>query len=197
MRFFVKNITLGFIIVFAFANIYAQEDDYSREKDKQTKLKEEKSTKTKGDGTGKFIFGGGIGLQFGASTYVEVAPKVAYPYNSKGIVGTGIVYRYYRYEDQISHIVLKGSDYGMNVFTSYEIFRNIFGWAEFELLSYDYYYQPNAVTRIWVGSPFLGAGYRQPIGEKGFVQLAFLYNLYYTTKSPYSSPLVTRISFFL
>ena len=198
MKKLILHISLLLLFSFAFNQLFAQDEDYSRKIEKPGKVKDEKKNKSSADdGQSKFIIGGGIGLQFGTQTFIELSPKLGYRIIPKVIVGGGILYRYYHYEDPLTHLIYQGSDYGGSVFTSYELIRNLFGWAELELINFDYYdYKANMNSRITVASPFVGVGYRQQMGEKGFFQLAFLYNLNYTSNSPYGSPLVTRIGFF-
>ena len=198
MKKLIVHISLLLLFLAAFNQLFAQDDNYSRKIDKPGKVKDDKKDNTTDDdGGNKFLIGGGLGLQFGTQTYIELSPKLAYRIIPKGLVGGGILYRYYHYEDPLTHLVYQGSDYGGSIFTSYELIRSLFGWAELELINFDYYdYKANLNSRMTVASPFVGVGYRQPIGEKGFFQLAFLYNLNYTSDSPYGSPLVTRIGFF-
>ena len=71
--------------------------------------------------------------------------------------------------------------------------------AEFEALNWEYYdFDVNDYRRGWVNSVFVGGSYRQPIGKKGFMELAMLYNLNYQNQkvSPYPSPWVPRVSIF-
>jgi hypothetical protein len=190
-------ISLLVILLFVSDQLFAQDDDYSKEKDKPENPKYEKKSKPFNNlETSRYVFGGGLGLQFGNPTLIEISPKIGYRLTEKTIVGGGVTYMYYS-ENQGGYGTYVASDYGGSIYGSYEPFDNIFGWAEFEVLNYGYKIPTIDITRKWIGSPLIGIGYRQPLGEKGFIQLLLLYNLNYTTDSPYSSPVITRISFFL
>ena len=79
----------------------------------------------------------------------------------------------------------------------YLIYKTAFAHIEYEALNFDYY---NVTTsdyeRKWVGSFFVGGGFRQAFGKNGYLQLMLLYNLNHQALSPYSSPWVPRISIF-
>jgi len=187
-------IIISVLLIFASIRLFAQEDDYSRQPGKTPKSRDDKSNKSSDHpNLSKIVIGGGIGMQFGTQTFIEVTPKVGYRFVPKALFGVGVLYRYYHYKDPVG-IVIEGSDYGTSIFASYEPFTNFFGWTELEMLNYQPYI--NIPSRVWAVSPFIGAGYRQPVGDKGFIQLSLLYNLNYNSESPYSSPWVTRIGIF-
>jgi hypothetical protein len=188
-------ICLFLVSLFSFA-VHAQDDDYSREKDKPEKPKKEKDKKTFEDFGDRIVIGGGLGLQLGTQTYIEVSPKFGYRLTERALAGVGLSYIYYS-ENLGMQGKLKTSIYGGSIFGSYEPIENLFGWVEYEMLNFEYFNQLNEKTRKWIDSPFIGIGYRQPISDNGFIQLTFLYNLNYRSLSPYSSPWVPRISIFL
>jgi len=194
MKKIILNIIL-FLSVIGFNQLHAQDNDYSREKDKTEKPRDEKKKKPSDKDWDKIVIGGGLGMQFGSQTYIEISPKIGYKLTEKSLVGTGITYQYYS-ADLGTLGKIKTSVYGGSIFTSYEPIENFFGWAEYELLNFEYYDLNNELARKWIGSPFIGIGYRQPIGNKGFIQLTFLYNLNYSSESPYSSAWVPRVSIF-
>jgi hypothetical protein len=175
--------------------LYAQDDNYSRQKDKPEKPTEEKKAKPSDDVWDNISIGGGLGLQIGSQTYIELSPKIAYQLTKKSLVGAGFTYIYYS-EDLGIRGKLKTSVYGGSIFASYEPVPSLFGWLEYELLNFEYYNNNSELKRKWLGSPFVGIGYRQSISEKGFIQFVFLYNLNYSSVSPYSSAWVPRISIF-
>jgi hypothetical protein len=179
-----------FLVLLGIKPLYSQDNDYSREKINPKKTINDKKDNTSDNIWDNFVFGGGLGLQVGSQTYIELSPKLGYRLSEKALIGGGINYIYY------SDYIEKQSIYGGSLFGSYEPIENIFGWAEYELLNFGYYNVNNDFNRKWVNSPFIGIGYRQPMGERGFIQLIFLYNLNYSSDSPYTSPWVPRISFF-
>ena len=175
----------------------AQDNDYSRDKNRPVKPKDEdKEKRETSDIWDKIVIGGGLGLQLGTQTYIEVSPKIGYHLTDQALIGAGFNYIYYS-EDMGANGKFKTSVYGGSIFGSYEPIENIFGWAEYELLNFEFYNINNELGRKWVSSPFIGVGYRQPIGNRGFIQFVFLYNLNYNSDSPYSGPWVPRISIFL
>ena len=194
MKKIVLHIFLSLFIV-GINQVHAQDNDYSREKLKPEKPRDEKKEKATNDIWDNFAIGGGLGLQVGSQTYIEISPKVGYHLTQKALVGAGISYIYVS-EDLGVQGKYHTSVYGGSIFSSYEPIENLFGWAEYELLNYEYYDLNNEIKRKWVNSPFIGIGYRQPISDRGFIQFVFLYNLNYTSDSPYSSPWVPRISIF-
>jgi hypothetical protein len=171
--------------------LFCQDIDYSREQTKPKKTINDKKDKPDNDIRDKFVFGGGVGLQVGSQTYIELSPKLGYRLSEKALIGGGVNYIYYSDYDGNQSI------YGGNLFASYEPIENIFAWTEYEMLNFGYYNTNSEFNRKWVNSPFIGIGYRQPMGERGFIQLIFLYNLNFNSDSPYTSPWVPRISFFL
>jgi len=196
MKKLILNISLIFLLTGIFNQLLAQDDDYSKEKDLPGKPMIEKKNKSSDNpNAGKYVFGGGLGLQFGNPTSIELSPKLGYKLTQKALVGGGITYIYYSENSPVTGN-FKTSIYGGSLFASYEPIENLFGWVENELLSFESYNLNNVLTRKWIDSPFIGIGYRQPIGEKGFFQIMLLYNLNYNTDSPYSSPYIPRISFF-
>lgn len=173
---------------------YSQEEDYSRPP-------ENKSKPEKGKWTERLVIGGGAGAQFGNETYISLMPKVGYYFTEKVLAGVGFTYIYNRVN--LTNIygsggVFETSIYGGSAFGQYFLLENLFAHIEPEFLNYESYNSNTQGTeRIWLGSYFIGGGWRQAISKKGFIQIELLYNLNYRENSPYSSPWLPRISFFL
>ncbi|MEA3494562.1 MAG: hypothetical protein U9R42_00820 [Bacteroidota bacterium] len=188
----VKKILLLSISLSLLTFTLLAQEDYSREKD--DKYSNDKSFSQ------KLNWGGGAGMQFGAKTYIEISPKVSYPITEKLYVGGGITYIYYKFDwDKLIGYggVSKSSVYGGSLFTQDMIYNNIFTHIEYEALSFEYYdVTISDYNRQWVGSFFVGGGFRQAFGKNGYLQLMLLYNLNHQALSPYSSPWVPRISIF-
>ena len=186
-----KILLLSISLSLLIFTLLAQED-YSREKD--DKYSNDKSFSQ------KLNWGGGAGLQFGTKTYIEISPKVSYPLTKKFYIGAGITYIYYKinWDKLIGYGgISKSSVYGGSLFTQYLIYKTAFAHIEYEALNFDYY---NVTTsdyeRKWVGSFFVGGGFRQAFGKNSYLQLMLLYNLNHQALSPYSRPWVPRISIF-
>lgn len=188
------------IFFLAISKLYSQEEDYSRAPDQTKKL----SSRNLKD---RLVFGGGAGMQFGDETDIMVAPKVGYYLTDKIVVGVGLMYEYYSIDyDRIYGFggIYSTNVYGGSLFADYFIYKNFFLHLEPELINYQYgYYTVDAnnnytweTGRMWVGSYFVGGGFRQRLGRKGYVQIMLLYNLNYNSNlSPYPSPWVPSISF--
>jgi len=136
----------------------------------------------------RFFTGGGIGLQFGNLTLVDISPLIGYKLTEKWTIGLAGTYKYYRYREY--HYDVKTDIYGGGVFTRYHFTDYLFGHLEFEYLSiewYDFFLNKN---RIWIESVFVGGGYRQLIGGNSWSYIMLLYNLNETPYSPYRNPII-------
>ncbi|CAN5365627.1 hypothetical protein BH11BAC1_BH11BAC1_25860 [soil metagenome] len=145
----------------------------------------------------KIYIGGNLGLQFGTTTVINVSPQIGYHVTDKFVPGIGLTYIYYNFRDPYSNSRYETNIYGGSVFGKYFFTQNIFAHAEYEELNlegYDLYL--NKYTRLWVPSLFVGAGYNQPLGQRGFIQLLVLFEVLQDRNSPYyrNNPIV-RIGF--
>jgi hypothetical protein len=145
----------------------------------------------------RIFFGGGLGLQFGSVTYIEVSPIVGYRVTEKLSAGAGLRYIYSKYNDDYFSNLSRGyetSIYGWSVFGRYFIIPNLFAHAEFEMLNLEV---PTGISstgeykldRDWISSTFVGGGYAQPLGGRSAILLSVLWNLTEETYTPYSNPL--------
>lgn len=146
-----------------------------------------------GTSSGRWFFGGGLGLGFGDTTYVSVSPLVGYRIDDRITVGGSLIYRY-RSDDRFGRD-LSTNDYGASVFGRYAIAGPFFAQAEVEQLSYEYVRSNLTTTRTDATSIFAGGGVAQPIGGRATAFATVLYNLSYGSQSPspYSSPWVIRV----
>lgn len=151
----------------------------------------------------KLFFGGGLGLQFGTLTLIDVSPIIGYRVTEKFETGLGFTYKYYRYKDYyIDYSTgigydLKSNIIGGSVFARYHIFENVFAHVEFERLHYRYddYYNTGAglqSDRITANfnSIFVGGGYRQRISKGSYFFIMALWNINEGALSPYSNPVL-------
>ncbi|MBL6963897.1 MAG: hypothetical protein ISR55_08740 [Bacteroidetes bacterium] len=149
----------------------------------------------------KIQLGGGAGMQFGNQTVIEISPKLAYHLTNKMNLGVGLTYSFYRInlDRMYGHGGLyQTSIYGGSAFANYMLFSNLFAHLEYELLNFEQYDNlAQEFNRKWLGSFFVGGGYRQYFNnDKSYLQIVLLYNLNYQTNSPYSSPLVPRVQIY-
>jgi hypothetical protein len=153
----------------------------------------------------RFFFGGGLGLQFGDVTLIDVSPMVGYRITEKLAAGVTLTYKYYNVKNYYANYLslpsddLKANIYGGSLFGRYFLFENLFAQAEYEYLLYAYdSYFPNSggsgysksKETIDLPSFFLGGGYRQPIGGRTFFTITVLYNFSESPYSPYSNPII-------
>lgn len=138
----------------------------------------------------KFFFGGGIGLQFGSYTGIEIAPIVGYrPVKN---LNTGV---------RLSYQYIGGSaiDYSQNVwggslFAQYILFNRVIAHAEYESLFVKTTWDGWPDDNFWANTPLLGGGLYQKIGDRSGMVVLFLFDVRGNSKSIYSNPII-RISF--
>jgi hypothetical protein len=150
----------------------------------------------------KFAVGFGTGFWITPSTtYVELAPSIAYRFPK--ILITGIGYRYIYRHDRVRNNDLHS--YGPNVFARANLTKRIYFWTEYELLHSQYFdeeYTSDNYTRESddIDSWFVGLGYVRSIGKRGRGGLGFqvLYNVLYENNdySPYYSAWSYRVGYF-
>jgi len=146
-----------------------------------------------GSSSGRWFYGGGIGLGFGDVTYFSIQPMVGYRVSDRLSVGGSLIYRYRSDNRYASDLTT--SDYGASAFGRYTIAGPFFAQAELEQLSYEYVRSNLTTTRTDATSLFAGGGISQPIGNNVNAFATVMYNLSYGSQSPspYSSPWVIRI----
>ncbi len=146
-----------------------------------------------GSSSGRWFYGGGIGLGFGDTTYFSISPLVGYRVDDRLSVGGSLIYRY-RSDDRYGRD-LTTNDYGASVFGRYTIKGPFFVQAELEQLSYEYIRTNLTTARTDATSLFAGGGVSYPISPNVSAFATALYNFSYGSQSPspYSSPWVFRI----
>ncbi len=140
-------------------------------------------------------FGGSLGLQFGSQTYIELAPIVGYKITDRLSAGLGLKYIYYKFKDSYASNSYTSNIYGGGPFARFILLEGLFLHAEYEILNLevpDIYFRN--YSRKNISSVFLGAGYRQMIGNNSSLDFLFLYNINESIYSPYSNPVI-RIGF--
>jgi hypothetical protein len=136
----------------------------------------------------RFVFGGGLGLQFGTITLIDISPMVGYKITENFIAGLGFTYQYYRDTRWVP--VYETNIYGGSVFARYYVFRDFFAHAEYQLLNYEVYHWPSGdKERVTVPAYLIGGGYRQWLGPNVSVNILILFNLNETIDSPYTNPI--------
>ena len=147
------------------------------------------------DDSKRVYFGGSFGAQFGSETVIEISPLVGYRVTNNFSVGIGLTYMYYSFTDPYSGINYNTNIYGGRLFAKDYVFRNLFVYAEYEVLNLE---EPNAYTlepqRVTTNNPLVGAGISQPIGRNAYFNIMILFDINPDVYSPYSNP-IFRIGF--
>lgn len=146
----------------------------------------------------RIFFGGGLGLQFGTITLIDISPVVGYRVTEKLETGIGLTYKFYKYNDYYSlGSDLKTNIIGGSVFARYHILENLFAHVEYESLHYrydEYYGSGSSITfdqrTAIYNSIFVGGGYRQRISSGSYFFIMALWNLNDGAYSPYSNPVL-------
>lgn len=151
----------------------------------------------------RVVLGGGLGLQFGTVTFIEISPLIGYRLTEKLETGIGLTYKYYRYKDFYydqttnDRFDLKSNIYGASVYTRYHIFSSVFLHAEYERLRYNYddvYVSGGQLIKepmhANVDGLFLGGGYRQRISQNSYFYISALWDVIQDPLSPYNNPIL-------
>jgi long-subunit fatty acid transport protein len=135
----------------------------------------------------KLFFGGNLGLQFGAITFIDISPLIGYRINKKFSVGVGITYQYLRRKD--AYYNFETNVYGGRMFGRYFMLDNLFVQGELEYLNleaFDLYYK----RRVDVFNVLGGVGYFQRFAQNSGVVAMILYNFNQSFYTPYSNPVI-------
>lgn len=146
----------------------------------------------------RIYWGGGFGLSFGDITYVSVSPMAGYKIKENWGAGLGLIYRYRkdeRYEPELST-----SDYGFDLFTQYIVKQPFFLQAQYEYLSYEYYFTADLnqlkKDRGNFNGLYVGGGIFEPIGSgRSAFFASAMYNLNYDDSGPYGTPWLISVGF--
>ncbi len=150
----------------------------------------------------KVFVGGGFNMWFSDSySFIELSPIVGYKVTDRFSAGVGVTYQYLQrkyYYPNGQEFNNSDNVFGGRLFARYQLVGPLFMYGEFEDLNLEVHQYNNQFEREWVPGMFLGGGLMQPFGRKGGVAIMFLYNVMYDDlRSPYNSPFVYRISFFI
>jgi len=147
---------------------------------------ENKKPKEKKPFKENLFFGGGLGLQFGTYTLIDISPVIGYKVSPRFHPGIRLTYQYQ--SSQTTNY--KTYRYGGSVFARFFLIQGLFAQAEAEALNIEWFNQYNEEYRLWIGNYFVGGGYFQKIGKRGGMYLTVLWNLNESIYSPYSNPVI-------
>lgn len=131
----------------------------------------------------KFVYGGGLGLNFGNVTLINLAPSLGYRVSERFLPGISATYSYYH----DSKLDISSTIYGGSLFSRYYLLPQLFAHGEYEVLNGDWLIGRD---RFNVNSLFVGAGYSQRIAGNVFFNLLGLFNLNDGSFSPYTNPVL-------
>jgi len=195
----IRKYILLFLMLCASLSLFAQRQKLSLDPEENLNRK------------GKFYFVPEFWLSFGTSTYIEVAPLIAYHLTDRLSLGLGPHYIFqsqkanYIYSQPYStHI------YGGKIFSRYsiirhaedflpvKIFNELFIHAEYEAISLEYKVfgttgDPTS-GRFVLNNYMVGGGFTQRVGMHNAITFMILWNLNESYYSPYSNP-IFRIGF--
>lgn len=154
----------------------------------------------------RFYYGGNLGLMFGTYTIIDVSPLVGYKVTEKFHVGTGLTYTYYKYKEDGTYngsTTTAGFEfsthiYGGRLFTRYYVLDNLFLHAEDELINLelpdpDLYPKEVSLSRQWLNSVLVGAGYGYAFNVDGpalSIMVLFRINNEFADFYPYQNPII-------
>ncbi len=130
--------------------------------------------------------GGGLGLNFGSVTAIQIEPLVGYKVDQAGkfSVGTGITYWYFR--DNRYAPAVEYNAYGYRLFSRYRFIEQAYLHAEFLNLNAERYDDvTDDIRRLWVPHVLVGGGYIQRLGESSSFMLQILFEVLQDPNSVY------------
>ena len=141
----------------------------------------------------RLIVGGGLGLQFGDYTYVQVAPIIVYRVTERLHSGIGLNYTYYKVNDKAYGYKYETSVYGGSLWSRYFVFENLFGEVTYELLNLEV---PEVIGGYFSGYKrdnvsilMVGGGYAKEIGGSSLLLFRVLWDVIEDPYSPYANPI--------
>ncbi len=142
----------------------------------------------------RLFTGGGLGLQVGSVTLIDVSPHIGYYFTEKLALGIGGTYLYYR--SNTDYLKYSTSIWGGRVFGRYYIIPEAFAHVEYEYLNYEaalvdpYGYFTGNTERVGVDNVLVGGGYRQNIGGNAWINLIVLWNINESVYTLYENPII-------
>ncbi|MEG1762809.1 MAG: hypothetical protein RR256_04275 [Bacteroidales bacterium] len=144
----------------------------------------------KGFDVKRISVGGGIGLQFGTVTAIELSPVVSYRFHKMFSAGINLQYSYYK--NSFYSPAIKHSIYGGGVLARFYPIKWLFIHAEIQALNQEIWSanDPAKTKRGTVFYPMAGLGYNQVIGDRSGLYLMLLWNFNNVSYSVYPNPIL-------
>ncbi len=142
----------------------------------------------------RLFTGGGIGLQIGQLTLIDVSPHLGYFLTDQLALGIGGTYQYYNV--RTTYYKYSTSIWGARTFGRYYIIPEAFAHVEYEYLNYasalidPYGYFTGDTERVGVNNVLVGGGYRQSLGGNAWLNLIILWNVNESVYTLYDNPII-------
>ena len=133
----------------------------------------------------RFFTGGGVGLQFGTLTAVELAPTVGYIVHRMFRFGITVNFSYFR--DAYFQPALSSYYWGGSFFIRFYPIRRLFIHAEIGGMNQPY---GSDHERKWLAYPIAGIGYSQPLGNRVALTIRAMWNFNNDEYSIYGNPII-------
>jgi hypothetical protein len=192
-----KTLTFIILVVFAssaMAQLPKYDDSDSTGTTKPNKAEPQKKKFVRPKWFDHTYVGGGLGLQFGTYTVIDLSPMVCYEVGKVFMGGIGFTYLYNRI--RYTNLIIESNTYGGRAFARILPLRNVFSngdafflHGEYEMLNLEE--NPLAVIKKRVNVPgyIAGVGYQQAIGRRAFTTLSVLWNFNDDPRYPFNNPL--------
>ena len=130
-------------------------------------------------------FGGGVGLNFGTVTAIQIEPLAGVFLGRSRKLTTGLGLSFWYYQDNRYVPTLEQNAYGYRIFTRYKVIPQAFLHAEFLHMNVQRYSLLFGDGRIWVPHLLVGGGYVQPVGSAGSIYIQVLWEVLQDPNSIY------------
>jgi hypothetical protein len=197
-----KTLTFIILVVFttsALAQLPKYDDSDSLGVTKPNKAEPQKKKFKRPKWFDHTYVGGGLGLQFGQYTVIDLSPMVAYEVGKVFMGGIGFTYLYNRVRltSGQSSYIFETNTYGGRAFARIIPVRNVFSngdaffvHGEYEILNLEDFASSSVIKkRVNVPGYIAGLGYQQAIGRRAFTTLSVLWNFNDDLRYPFNNPL--------
>ena len=157
----------------------------AREARQANDSEDEPPKRTPGLYKNRFFTVGGLGLQFGTLTAVELAPTVGYIVHRMFRFGITVNFSYFR--DAYFQPALSSYYWGGSFFVRFYPIRRLFIHAEIGGMNQPY---GTDHERRWLAYPIAGIGYSQPLGNRVALTIRAMWNFNNDEYSIYGNPII-------